>query len=132
LKAIAGAHLPSTGSVVFGGVDITVATPDQRARSGMSLKFQITAVLPELSVYDNVLLALQAGETVWSPIRSHTRRRLARGSDACAGAYSGCPIGPTISRAGCLHREQGSRSRSRWRSPRSPSRWPPRRTRRAA
>ena len=26
----------------------------------MSLKFQITAVLRELSVYDNVLLALQA------------------------------------------------------------------------
>jgi len=42
----------------------------------MSLKFQITAVLNELSVYDNVLMALQAGESVWSLIRSRARARL--------------------------------------------------------
>lgn len=76
LKAIAGAHLPTSGTVRFGGTDITNATPYERSRLGMSLKFQITAVLPELSVYDNVLLALQAGESVWSLIRSRTRVRL--------------------------------------------------------
>jgi branched-chain amino acid transport system ATP-binding protein len=76
LKAIAGAHLPSTGTVSFGGTDITNATPYERSRLGMSLKFQITAVLNELSVYDNVLLALQAKEGVWSLIRSRTRAAL--------------------------------------------------------
>ena len=76
LKAIAGAHLPSSGTVSFDGHDITSATPYERARMGMSLKFQITAVLNELSVYDNVLLALQAGESVWSLIRSRTRRAM--------------------------------------------------------
>lgn len=76
LKAIAGAHLPTTGTVSFGGTDITNATPYERSRLGMSLKFQITAVLNELSVYDNVLLALQAKEGVWSLIRSHTRAAL--------------------------------------------------------
>lgn len=76
LKAIAGAHLPSSGTVTFCGKDITAATPYERARLGMSLKFQITAVLNELSVYDNVLLALQAGESVWSLIRSRTRARM--------------------------------------------------------
>jgi ABC-type uncharacterized transport system ATPase subunit len=76
LKAIAGAHLPTSGSVTFVGHDITNATPYERSRLGMSLKFQITAVLNELSVYDNVLLALQAGESVWSLIRSKTRRQL--------------------------------------------------------
>jgi len=76
LKAIAGAHLPSSGTVSFGGHDITPATPYERSRLGMSLKFQITAVLNELSVYDNVLLALQAGESVWSLIRSRTRRAM--------------------------------------------------------
>lgn len=76
LKAIAGAHLPTSGTVSFGGTDITNATPYERSRLGMSLKFQITAVLTELSVYDNVLLALQAGEGVWSLIRSRTRSRL--------------------------------------------------------
>ncbi len=76
LKAIAGAHLPSAGTVSFAGRDITHATPYERARLGLSLKFQITAVLNDLSVYDNVLLALQAGESIWSLVRSRTRRAL--------------------------------------------------------
>ena len=76
LKAIAGAHLPTAGTVTFDGHDITNATPYERARLGMSLKFQITAVLVELSVYDNVLLALQADQGVWSLIRSRRRAAL--------------------------------------------------------
>jgi branched-chain amino acid transport system ATP-binding protein len=77
LKAIAGGHLPDSGTVSFDGRDITTATPYERARAGMSLKFQITAVLPLLSVYDNVLLALQAGQSPWSLIRSTTRFAMA-------------------------------------------------------
>ncbi len=73
LKALAGAHMPSTGQVLFDGTDITEATPYERSRLGMSLKFQITAVMRELSVYDNVLLALQAREGIWSLIRSSRR-----------------------------------------------------------
>ncbi len=76
LKAIAGAHLPTSGTVRFDGQDITKSPPYQRARVGLSLKFQITAVLRELSVYDNVLLALQSGETAWSLVWSRTRRSL--------------------------------------------------------
>jgi ABC-type uncharacterized transport system ATPase subunit len=76
LKAIAGAHFADRGSVTFDGRDITRATPYERARAGLSLKFQITAVLPELSAYDNVLLALQSDQNLWSLLRSGTRRRL--------------------------------------------------------
>ncbi len=76
LKALAGAHLPSAGAVHFDGHDITQATPYERSRLGMSLKFQITAVLRELSVYDNVLLALQARQGIWSLIRSKRRGEL--------------------------------------------------------
>ena len=57
---IAGAEIPTTGAVSFGGRDITGFSPAERARAGMSLKFQITSVLPALTLYDNVLLALQA------------------------------------------------------------------------
>src|SRR5919198_6266262 len=74
LKAIAGAHFADKGAIVFEGRDITRATPYERARAGLSLKFQITAVLPELSVYDNMLLALQAEQTLGSLLRSATRR----------------------------------------------------------
>ncbi|MFC3228834.1 ABC transporter ATP-binding protein [Marinibaculum pumilum] len=76
LKAIAGAHFASTGTITFDGGDITRATPYERARAGLSLKFQITAVLPSLSVYDNVLIVLQTRETVWSLVRSRTRGAL--------------------------------------------------------
>ena len=75
LKAIAGAHFADRGSIVFDGREIVRATPYERARAGLSLKFQITAVLRELSVYDNVLLAMQSHETLSSLLFS-TRRRV--------------------------------------------------------
>ncbi|WP_020696302.1 ABC transporter ATP-binding protein [Reyranella massiliensis] len=76
LKAIAGAHFADSGTVVFDGHDITRATPYERARAGLSLKFQITAVLPELSVYDNVLLAMQSTESLSRLLLSLSRRAL--------------------------------------------------------
>jgi branched-chain amino acid transport system ATP-binding protein/urea transport system ATP-binding protein len=76
LKAIAGAESPSAGSVFFLGRDITRATPAERSRAGMSLKFQITSVLPRLSVYDNVLLAVQAQDAMSALMLSRTRDAL--------------------------------------------------------
>lgn len=76
LKAIAGAHYPTTGTIMFDGVDITSMPPYQRARQGLSLKFQITAVLTEMSVYDNVLLALQSMQSPLPLLRSRSRRSL--------------------------------------------------------
>jgi branched-chain amino acid transport system ATP-binding protein len=76
LKALAGAHFPTTGTISFDGRDITTALPYERSRAGLSLKFQITAVLPELSVYDNVLLALQANRSMWSLVRSQSRQAM--------------------------------------------------------
>ena len=75
LKSIAGAHFPTAGSIRFNGADITRLPPFARARGGLSLKFQITAVLTELSVYDNVLLALQSGESNGSLLLNRSRRR---------------------------------------------------------
>ena len=63
LKAIAGAHFATTGSIRFEGATSPACRPICASRAGLSLKFQITAVLTELSVYDNVLLALQSEES---------------------------------------------------------------------
>jgi len=76
LKCIAGAETPTSGTVTFLGRDITAATPSERARAGMSLKFQITSIVPSLSVYDNVLLALQAQGSMAALIFSRTRGAL--------------------------------------------------------
>src|SRR6195952_1517226 len=65
MKCIAGAETPTRGTVTFAGRDITQATPAERGRAGMSLKFQITSVLPALTLYDNILLALQAQTSLW-------------------------------------------------------------------
>ncbi|WP_340107351.1 ABC transporter ATP-binding protein [Pikeienuella sp. HZG-20] len=76
LKAIAGVHFPTFGTVTCDGRDITHAAPAARSRAGVSLKFQITAVLNQLSVYDNVLLALQAHRSIWGLLRSASRTAL--------------------------------------------------------
>src|SRR5262249_4463010 len=59
------------------GADITTAPSHARARAGISIKFQITSVLPALSVFDNVLLALQARDRFGDLLLSRTRDRLA-------------------------------------------------------
>jgi branched-chain amino acid transport system ATP-binding protein len=73
MKCIAGAEIPTKGAVSFGGRDITSFSPAERARAGMSLKFQITSVLPALTLYDNILLALQAQVSLASLVMSRTR-----------------------------------------------------------
>lgn len=78
LKCIAGAELPTRGRIQLGGRDITAATPSERARAGLSLKFQVTSVFPELSVYHNVLLALQAHSPLAALTFSRTRDGLHR------------------------------------------------------
>ncbi len=62
LKCISGAQAPSTGQILLDNQDLTTQTPQMRARAGMSIKFQMTAILPDLSVYDNMLLASQSRE----------------------------------------------------------------------
>ena len=76
LKCIAGAERPTRGHIRLGGHDITDATPSERARAGLSLKFQVTSVFPELSVYHNVLLALQAQSPLTALTFSRTREGL--------------------------------------------------------
>ncbi len=76
MKCIAGAEWPTGGTVRFDGRDITSTPPAERSRAGLSLKFQITSVLPALTVYDNVLLALQARSSLGSLILSRSRRSL--------------------------------------------------------
>jgi len=52
---------PSTsGSIFLDGRDITGDPPAKVARAGMIRSFQISAIFPELTVLDNVKIALQA------------------------------------------------------------------------
>lgn len=50
---------PSNGNIIFNGSDITTDKPLEIARKGVIRSFQISAVFPELTVLDNVKIALQ-------------------------------------------------------------------------
>jgi branched-chain amino acid transport system ATP-binding protein/urea transport system ATP-binding protein len=74
MQCLAGGIMPTAGRVTFAGQDITHTRADERAQVGLSIKFQISSILPMLSVYDNVLLAIQARDPMRSLLRSRTRR----------------------------------------------------------
>jgi ABC-type uncharacterized transport system ATPase subunit len=78
MKCIAGDLDPSAGMIEFAGCDITRRSATARSREGISIKFQITSVVPALSVFDNILLSLQAHATLGTLILSRTRRALRR------------------------------------------------------
>ncbi|MBI2305977.1 MAG: ABC transporter ATP-binding protein [Rhodocyclales bacterium] len=50
---------PTRGEIRFNGIDITREAPERIARRGVVRSFQISAVFPNLSVLENVRIALQ-------------------------------------------------------------------------
>ena len=54
-------QLPATsGQVLFKDEDVTALSPDKRARRGVGRAFQLTNLFPNLTVLENVRLAVQA------------------------------------------------------------------------
>jgi branched-chain amino acid transport system ATP-binding protein len=53
--------IPTRGQILFNGHDITGEKPAQVARRGIVRSFQISATFPNLSVMENVRIALQRG-----------------------------------------------------------------------
>ncbi|WP_346898377.1 ABC transporter ATP-binding protein [uncultured Roseibium sp.] len=57
---IAGNVSSDSGKVIFAGRDVTALPVARRAQLGLGRSFQITAILPEFSVLENVALGVQA------------------------------------------------------------------------
>ncbi len=57
---ISGQLKASEGQVLLGGVDITRESAPQRTKRGLGRAFQLTQLFPNLSVLENVRLAVQA------------------------------------------------------------------------
>ncbi len=60
ISQLSGALAPDSGAVTLNGVDITFKPAHTRARLGITRSFQITSLVMEMSVLDNVALAVQA------------------------------------------------------------------------
>jgi branched-chain amino acid transport system ATP-binding protein len=59
IAQLCGELMPDAGSVHFAGVDITRWPAYRRARSGLMRSFQITSIMPTLTVFEHVLLAVR-------------------------------------------------------------------------
>ena len=56
---VSGLFSPTAGQILFEGRDITALAPHERVRRGMARTFQITEIFPELSVGDNIRVAVE-------------------------------------------------------------------------
>ncbi|UYO53392.1 ABC transporter ATP-binding protein [Rhodopseudomonas palustris] len=81
---ISGQLRPSGGRILFDGADITKMTAPLRTRAGLGRAFQLTNLFPNLSVEENVRLAVQAHSgTHYDMLRPwRTRRDLIERADA--------------------------------------------------
>jgi branched-chain amino acid transport system ATP-binding protein len=76
---LAGEISPDSGRIFFNGRDITRLPPHRRSSLGLARSFQITSLFLDLTVLDNVALAVQAhaGHSFrfWRPARSEAKLR---------------------------------------------------------
>jgi branched-chain amino acid transport system ATP-binding protein len=56
---VSGLFAPTSGAILFEGRDITALAPEKRVARGMARTFQITEVFPELSVAENIRVAVE-------------------------------------------------------------------------
>jgi branched-chain amino acid transport system ATP-binding protein len=70
-NCLAGDTQPTTGRIVFDGVDVTTAPPEEHARLGIGRTFQVPATFEDLTVLDNVMV----GAFLRHPHRADARAR---------------------------------------------------------
>jgi branched-chain amino acid transport system ATP-binding protein len=97
---VSGVHLPTAGTIVLDGRDVTSAPAHARARLGLGRTFQTSSLWPTMTVADHVRLAAQAAAggsyRMWRRAGRYpaevdaclTRTGLAARADTPAGALS--------------------------------------------
>lgn len=60
IHQFSGELQPDSGQILFEGQDITHWSADMRARGGIARTYQITSLFPEMSVRDNLAMAVQS------------------------------------------------------------------------
>jgi branched-chain amino acid transport system ATP-binding protein len=71
-NALSGFVKPASGTVHFNGIDVTGAAADRLARLGVARSFQICSIFPNLSVGDNLRMALVRDTTACGFLRRHS------------------------------------------------------------
>ena len=75
LDTVIGKVRPASGRVLYNGRDITSVAAHKIAHMGIRRKFQAPGVLPNLSVYDNLVVAVRESKGVFASMRWGLRQR---------------------------------------------------------
>src|SRR5690242_18100452 len=70
-NCLTGVLRPTSGHIRFNGADITGLPPNRISQSGIARSYQITNILPNASVLENVRIAAQSRRHGWSMLRHH-------------------------------------------------------------
>src|SRR5438445_2039532 len=74
-NCLTGVLRPTAGHIRFAGEDITGLPPDRISQKGIARSYQITNILPNASVRENVRIAAQSRRHSWSLFRHHSAYR---------------------------------------------------------
>ena len=74
-NCLTGVLRPTSGRILLAGEDITGLPPDRISRKGIARSYQITSILPNASVRENVRIAAQSRRHAWSMLRHHRAYR---------------------------------------------------------
>ena len=79
-NALSGTRKPTQGAISFRGLPITNVPAHRRVHLGLSRSFQLTNIFRDLSVAENISLALQAvaGREGWTFWRGRDRSKVSR------------------------------------------------------
>jgi simple sugar transport system ATP-binding protein len=77
IKAVAGVHAPSAGSIEIDGVALQVLDPAKAKALGIQVIFQDLSLFPNLSVAENIAIESHL-EHLLRPVRKARMRRIAR------------------------------------------------------
>jgi branched-chain amino acid transport system ATP-binding protein len=97
INCVSGFLKPTGGKVIFNSVDLTGKPPDFIASRGLTRTFQLTQLLPNASVLDNVMvgLHLQTGYRLWDAVSRlpAVRRKEQRNHDAAMDVLKALNLG---------------------------------------
>jgi branched-chain amino acid transport system ATP-binding protein len=86
-NCLTGVLRPSSGRILFAGEDITGLSPDRISRKGIARSYQITNILPNATVFENVRIAAQSRRHGWNLFAHHLAfRDIAAKADAVLAA----------------------------------------------
>src|SRR5205823_5357595 len=105
-NCLTGVLRPNSGHVRFNGEDITGLSPDRISQKGIARSYQITNILPNASVLENVRIAAQSRRHGWSMLSHHRAYRDVIDKAEAALQQVGLGDKPDILAANLSHGEQ--------------------------